>query len=269
MDKPQVVDKRLVHGTGPAMGSIPNPDPNTTPFSRSLAVLGLDPLPPKNAPEPSPWMPRRRRAQYPRLDLEYTSGVIMAARRIEAVLPTPLQHTLPLQPKRGWTDGSQAWRAYTYSYTHAPRTPADILDPGRAAYTTCVSFAERSAKAQKNKKKETPATQPVDPTPHPPPPPLSFCRTRETQFCCGIPSSLGHPPSPAVTADPPLPFVSSRIPVRRRPACSSAFPMAPDDLEDAASDAEEAAYVRELAENALVPFHVQAHRKRLELQTYP
>ncbi|KAJ7644232.1 hypothetical protein FB45DRAFT_897289 [Roridomyces roridus] len=79
---------------------------------------------------------------------QYTSGVMMANRRLEAVLPKPLkpgERPSPLKPVPGWTDGSQAWRASTYSFAPPPRTRADVLDPNRAAYESFVASPHRSA----------------------------------------------------------------------------------------------------------------------------
>ncbi|KAJ7134748.1 hypothetical protein C8R44DRAFT_870347 [Mycena epipterygia] len=122
----------------------------STPNTRSLEVLqreiGIAPLPPPTSETYDELAPRVKPA--PPRALEYTSGVMMANRRLEAVLPKPLkpgERAPPLAPVPGWTDGSQAWRASTYSFAPPPRTRADILDPNRAAYQSFVASPHRSA----------------------------------------------------------------------------------------------------------------------------
>ncbi|KAJ7288188.1 hypothetical protein C8J57DRAFT_1214392 [Mycena rebaudengoi] len=122
----------------------------STPSTRSLAVLGLCPLPPPTSETYDEFAPRRPKAT-PYRPPEYTSGVMMANRRLEAILPKPLkpgQRAPPLKPIPGWTDGSQAWRASTYSFAAPPRTQADILDPDRTAYQSFVATPHRSAAAE-------------------------------------------------------------------------------------------------------------------------
>ncbi|KAJ7695944.1 hypothetical protein B0H17DRAFT_1131137 [Mycena rosella] len=122
----------------------------STANTRSLAVLqreyGIPPLPPRTSQTYDEFAPRVRAAPY--RPPEYTSGVMMANRRLEAVLPKALkpgERAPPLKPVPGWTDGSQAWRASTYSFAPPPRTRADILDPNRAAYQSFVASPHRSA----------------------------------------------------------------------------------------------------------------------------
>ncbi|KAJ7486000.1 hypothetical protein B0H11DRAFT_2230938 [Mycena galericulata] len=126
------------------------PPPRSTPNTRSLAILqreyGMAPLPPPTSETYNELAPRKQPAPY--RPPEYTSGVMMANRRLEAVLPKPLkpgERAPPLKPVPGWTDGSQAWRASTYSFAPPPRTRADILDPNRAAYESFVASPHRSA----------------------------------------------------------------------------------------------------------------------------
>ncbi|KAJ7259580.1 hypothetical protein B0H12DRAFT_1232052 [Mycena haematopus] len=129
----------------------PAPAPRSTPNTRSLAVLqreyNMQPLPPPTCAtydECAP--PRAPRAEY--TPPAFTSGIMMASRRIDAILPKPLrpgETPPPLKPIPGWTDGSQAWRASTYSFAPPPRTRADVLDPNRAAYTSFDASPHRSA----------------------------------------------------------------------------------------------------------------------------
>ncbi|KAF7347130.1 WD-REPEATS-REGION domain-containing protein [Mycena venus] len=80
----------------------------------------------------------------------YTSGVMMAHKRIDAILPKPLkpgERPPPLKAVPGWTDGSQAWRMSTYSFAPPPKTHADVLDPSRKAYETCVASPHCSAQS--------------------------------------------------------------------------------------------------------------------------
>ncbi|KAJ7095764.1 hypothetical protein B0H15DRAFT_826962 [Mycena belliarum] len=134
----------------PEPRSKPTPPRKSTPNTRSLAVLqreyDMPPLPPRTSETYDELAPRAPRP--PPVILEYTSGVMMANRRLEAVLPKALkpgEPVPPLKPIPGWTDGSQAWRASTYSFAPPPRTRADILDPNRAAYQSFVASPHRSA----------------------------------------------------------------------------------------------------------------------------
>ncbi|KAJ7214952.1 hypothetical protein GGX14DRAFT_609864, partial [Mycena pura] len=122
----------------------------STPNSRSIAVLqrecGLLPLPAPTSETYNELVPRRA-IPAPTRPLEYTSGVMMANRRMEAILPKPLkpgERAGPLAPVPGWTDGSQAWRASTYSFAPPPRSRADASDPNCAAYGSCVASPHRS-----------------------------------------------------------------------------------------------------------------------------
>ncbi|KAJ6621890.1 hypothetical protein B0H10DRAFT_2432153 [Mycena sp. CBHHK59/15] len=129
----------------------PDPAPRkSTPNTRSLAILqreyGMDPLPPRTSETYDEFAPRV--VPQPYRPPEFTSGVMMANRRLEAILPKPLkpgQRAPPLKPIPGWTDGSAAWRASTYSFAPPPQTRADILDPKRTAYESFVATPHRSA----------------------------------------------------------------------------------------------------------------------------
>ncbi|KAJ7194122.1 hypothetical protein GGX14DRAFT_378271 [Mycena pura] len=121
----------------------------STPNSRSIAVLqrecGLMPLPAPTSETYNELVPRV--VPDPARPLEYTSGVMMANRRMEAILPKPLkpgERPGPVTPVAGWTDGSQAWRASTYSFAPPPRSRADASDPNCAAYGSFVASAHRS-----------------------------------------------------------------------------------------------------------------------------
>ncbi|KAJ7212002.1 hypothetical protein GGX14DRAFT_621236 [Mycena pura] len=121
----------------------------STPNSRSIAVLqrecGLLPLPAPTTETYNELAPRVTPA--PARPLEYTSGVMMANRRMEAILPKPLkpgERAGPLTPVPGWTDGSQAWRASTYSFAPPPRSRADASDPNCAAYGSFVASPHRA-----------------------------------------------------------------------------------------------------------------------------
>ncbi|KAJ7781807.1 hypothetical protein DFH07DRAFT_388375 [Mycena maculata] len=140
----------------------------STPNTRSLAVLqreyGLPPLPPRTSETYDEFAPRKQPVPAPRL--EYTSGVMMANRRLEAVLPKPLkpgERAPPLKPVPGWTDGSQAWRASTYSFAPPPKTRADVLDPNRTAYEGFVASPHRSAQSGVTAS-EHPSSAPASPT---------------------------------------------------------------------------------------------------------
>ncbi|KAJ7025360.1 hypothetical protein C8F04DRAFT_1269251 [Mycena alexandri] len=126
------------------------PARRSTPNTRSLDFLertvGLPPLPPPTSETYDEFAPKVHRAAY--RPPAYTSGVMMAHRRIDAVLPKALkpgERPPPLVPIPGWTDGSQAWRASTYSFAPPPQTRADVLDPNRAAYQSFVASPHRSA----------------------------------------------------------------------------------------------------------------------------
>ncbi|KAJ6482389.1 kinase-like domain-containing protein [Mycena vulgaris] len=127
----------------------PAPPRKSTPNTRSLAIVqreyGISSLPPRTSETHDELAPCKQPAPYK--PPEYTSGAMMANRRLEAVLPKSLkpgERAPPLKPVSGWTDGSQAWRAATYSFSPPPRTRADILDPSRAAYISFVASPHRS-----------------------------------------------------------------------------------------------------------------------------
>ncbi|KAJ7175981.1 hypothetical protein C8R46DRAFT_1214422 [Mycena filopes] len=129
-----------------------DPPRRSTPNTRALAYLqremGMPPLPPPTSETYDELAPKKHRAVY--RPPAYTSGVMMAHRRIDAVLPKALkpgERPPPLQPIPGWTDGSQAWRASTYSFAPPPQTRADVLDPNRAAYESFVASPHRSAQS--------------------------------------------------------------------------------------------------------------------------
>ncbi|KAJ7784429.1 hypothetical protein B0H16DRAFT_1402343 [Mycena metata] len=122
----------------------------STPNTRSLDYLertvGLPPLPPPTSETYDEFAPKVHRPAY--RPPAYTSGVMMAHRRIDAVLPKALkpgERPPPFVPVPGWTDGSQAWRASTYSFAPPPQSRADVLDPNRAAYQSFVASPHRSA----------------------------------------------------------------------------------------------------------------------------
>ncbi|KAJ6508604.1 hypothetical protein C8R45DRAFT_922312 [Mycena sanguinolenta] len=125
----------------------------STPNTRSLAVLqreyNMGPLPPPTCATYDELAPQNpARAEY--VPPPYTSGIMMASRRIDAVLPKPLkpgERPPPLKPVPGWTDGSQAWRASTYSFAPPPTTRADVLDPNTRAYGTFSASPHRSAQS--------------------------------------------------------------------------------------------------------------------------
>ncbi|KAJ7675704.1 hypothetical protein DFH06DRAFT_1434948 [Mycena polygramma] len=124
----------------------------STPNTRSLAVFareyGIAPLPPSTCETYDELHPRVKATPY--RPPEFTSGVMMANRRLDAVLPKPLkagERPPVLKPVPGWTDGSQAWRASTYSFAPPPQSRADVLDPNRAAYQSFVASPHRSAQS--------------------------------------------------------------------------------------------------------------------------
>ncbi|KAF8172049.1 hypothetical protein K438DRAFT_1772999 [Mycena galopus ATCC 62051] len=142
----------------------------STPNTRSLAVLqreyNMQPLPPPTTETYDEHAPRRahRPAYQPPA---YTSGIMMAHRRIDAILPKPLkpgERPPPLKPIPGWTDGSQAWRAATYSFAPPPQTRADVLDPNRAAYTSFHASPHRSAQSGVTASSASGSSAPSSPT---------------------------------------------------------------------------------------------------------
>ncbi|KAJ7861584.1 hypothetical protein B0H14DRAFT_3134537 [Mycena olivaceomarginata] len=134
----------------------------STPNTRSLAILqrayGWDLEPAallQNLPRALPTQGKRQT-----LLEEFTSGVMMANRRIDAVLPRTLkpgERAPPLAPVSGWTDGSQAWRPSTYSFAPPPRSRADILDPNHTAYQSFIAFPHRSARSGVTASSSSPA----------------------------------------------------------------------------------------------------------------
>ncbi|KAJ2919196.1 hypothetical protein MD484_g1235, partial [Candolleomyces efflorescens] len=84
---------------------------------------------------------------------EYTGGIMMANKRIEAVIPGPRKQPTtrweepqPLpKPIPGWTDGSNAWRASVYGFTNPPAAKTDnfkTIRPARQARrtSTCALY---------------------------------------------------------------------------------------------------------------------------------
>jgi hypothetical protein len=84
---------------------------------------------------------------------EYSSGVMMAARRIAELCPKPqkrnayghiISPTEPRKPIPGWTDGSNAWRSSIYSFTSPRQSPT-----GEAkAYKSFTATPHRSRGVQ-------------------------------------------------------------------------------------------------------------------------
>jgi hypothetical protein len=134
----------------------------STPNTRSLAILqrvyGWDLGPAallQNLPRALPTKGKRQA-----LLEEFTSGVMMANRRIDAVLPRTLkpgERAPPLAPVSGWTDGSQAWRPSTYSFAPPPRSRADILDPNHTAYQSFIAFPHLAARSDVTASSSSPA----------------------------------------------------------------------------------------------------------------
>ncbi|KAJ6477318.1 hypothetical protein C8R47DRAFT_645725 [Mycena vitilis] len=129
-----------------------HPHERSTPNTRSLAVFareyGIAPLPPSTCETYDELHPRVKPTPY--RPPEFTSGVMMANRRLDAVLPKALkagERPPVLKPVPGWTDGSQAWRASTYSFAPPPQSRADVLDPNRAAYQSFVASPHRSTQS--------------------------------------------------------------------------------------------------------------------------
>ncbi|KAF7314356.1 hypothetical protein MKEN_00908200 [Mycena kentingensis (nom. inval.)] len=109
----------------------------STPNTRSLEILqkscGIQPLP--KATPLTHDENKRPVASVERKPLPYTSGVMMANRRLESVLPKPRkagEPAAPVAPVPGWTDGSSAWRASTYSCAPPPQTRSEEIGSNRA-----------------------------------------------------------------------------------------------------------------------------------------
>ncbi|KAJ7069674.1 hypothetical protein C8F01DRAFT_1363815 [Mycena amicta] len=121
--------------------------PNTRSMAHLQSLYSMPPLPPATSETYNELEPSANKAEPPKM-LEFTSGVMMANRRLAAVLPAPRkpgEAPKPVVPVPGWTDGSQAWRASTYSFAPPPKTRADVTDPNRVAYGTIVATPHRSA----------------------------------------------------------------------------------------------------------------------------
>nr|GAT60170.1 predicted protein [Mycena chlorophos] len=128
------------------------PPPRSTPNTRSMAYLesryDMPPLPAPTSETYDEFAPPLSHVETMPPPPEFTSGVMMAGRRISANLPAPRkpgQAPSPVTAVPGWTDGSPAWRASTYSFAPPPRTRADVTDPNRAAYGSIVATPHRSA----------------------------------------------------------------------------------------------------------------------------
>ncbi|KAF7298912.1 hypothetical protein MIND_00839200 [Mycena indigotica] len=120
--------------------------PNTRSMDHLQTLYSMPPLPPPTTETYDELAPLTTKgAPKP---LEFVSGVMMANRRIEAALPQPRkpgEPAGPVTPVPGWTDGSQAWRASTYSFAAPPRKLSDIADPNHAAYGSIIATPHRSA----------------------------------------------------------------------------------------------------------------------------
>ncbi|KAF8655484.1 hypothetical protein AX16_003042 [Volvariella volvacea WC 439] len=94
--------------------------------------------------------------EYPR---EYSSGVMMAAKRIQAYCPkppkrSPFDFSAPSRERKtipGWNDGSNSWRASVYSFS-APKQTSDPLHSNNA------SKAYRSFAASPHRARGVPST---------------------------------------------------------------------------------------------------------------
>ncbi|KAF9468528.1 hypothetical protein BDZ94DRAFT_1279631 [Collybia nuda] len=83
---------------------------------------------------------------------DYSSGVMMAARRISEFCPKPQKrtangHIVPTEPRKpipGWTDGSNAWRSSIYSFASPRHSPHEELK----AYKSFTASSHRSRGVQ-------------------------------------------------------------------------------------------------------------------------
>ncbi|KAF8895375.1 hypothetical protein BD779DRAFT_1608967 [Infundibulicybe gibba] len=124
-----------------------------THMSPSMATLAamynFPPLPP-----PAPIFPEdtsSSESDYPR---EYNSGIMMAARKIEAMCPKPAKrvsygpYRAPPEPVKqipGWNDGSNAWRASIYSFCAPPdHTNPTELESSTKAYKSFTASPHRT-----------------------------------------------------------------------------------------------------------------------------
>ncbi|KAH7885293.1 hypothetical protein F5I97DRAFT_1368381 [Phlebopus sp. FC_14] len=121
-------------GSGSSLDSGCSSSSESVPMSPSIATLAalydFPPLPP-----PAPILPvaDNRRSSEPEYRNDYQSGVMMAAKRIQATLcpdPAPKRSLFnheqpqPRKPIPGWTDGSDAWRESVYSFS--PRSDSVV-----------------------------------------------------------------------------------------------------------------------------------------------
>ncbi|KAJ7739049.1 hypothetical protein DFH07DRAFT_965868 [Mycena maculata] len=135
------------------------------PPARVRHEYGFPPLPPRTSEMYDEFAPRKQPAPAPYL--EYTSGVMMANHRLEAILPKPLkpgERAPPLKLVPGWTDGSQAWCTSTYSFAPPPKTRADVLNPNRTVYEGFVASPHRSTQSSVTASGEHPSSAPASPT---------------------------------------------------------------------------------------------------------
>ncbi|KAJ3489985.1 hypothetical protein NLI96_g1741 [Meripilus lineatus] len=115
----------------------------------------FDDVPP--CPPPPPLLRSDTNSSNDSVPNDYQSGVMMAARRIEAALcpekPKRSSFDPPADPEYnsskvipGWTDGSSAWRTSVYNMAAPPRdyTNKTALEDQRTAYKTTVAFSHRS-----------------------------------------------------------------------------------------------------------------------------
>ncbi|KAF8188615.1 hypothetical protein K438DRAFT_1972302 [Mycena galopus ATCC 62051] len=205
----------------------------STSNTRSLAVLQreyhMQPLPPSTTDEHAPRRAQRPACQPP----AYTSSIMMAHRRIDAILPKPLtpgDRPPPLKPIPGWTDSSQAWRAPTYSFALPPQTRADDLDPNRAAYTSFHASPHRSAQSGVTASSASGSCAPSSPTTS-----ASGGAATSSSLNSEMLSSFEDSVSRRVSLSPPTPPPqppSARAPPRASPAPTSSpmYSFAPPPL---------------------------------------
>ncbi|KAF5311603.1 hypothetical protein D9611_009420 [Ephemerocybe angulata] len=101
---------------------------------------------------------------------EYSGGIMMAARRMDAVLPKPRKQPVgkwdpkpqPHEPIPGWTDGSHAWRSQVYTNTTAPNDPSRRI--AQDNFKTVTPGTMRKIKVSRRSQQYVEDT-PVDPTP--------------------------------------------------------------------------------------------------------
>ncbi|KAL0961317.1 hypothetical protein HGRIS_006275 [Hohenbuehelia grisea] len=135
--------------------SLPSPPPPSprqpSDLSPSIATLAriynFPPLPPVHD------YPRERDIPRPEVPA-FNSGMMMAARHLEAIVPPKKprrqfgKYTEPPEPIKiipGWNDGTSRWRACVYGFAPPPATLAAPLldDELPAPYKTCVATPHR------------------------------------------------------------------------------------------------------------------------------